>query len=160
MPTAQLSSLDPISSSSAIELSAVLIAVVLTAIRNSAAHEVTRTAFESTLPVAAPLRLLTCGCGTCSSAALKTRWTSLTRLNLFLELAGNEGELQLAALAHDLGLDRAADALGHHQPLQVADVGHRPAVDGDDQVLRAQPRVRRGAALDDCDDLDPALAAD
>ena len=41
-----------------------------------------------------------------------------------------------------------------HHPLDVVDAAHLSAVERDDQVLRAQPPKRRGAALDDLDHLD------
>jgi CubicO group peptidase (beta-lactamase class C family) len=61
--------------------------------------------------------------------------------------------------AEELQAEQAADRLGAHQPLQVADVVDARPVDAEQHVLGAQPGAVRGAARDDRDDLDAALLA-
>ncbi len=52
-------------------------------------------------------------------------------------------------------VELAPDPLPDHQPLEVADVGERLAVDPDDQVAGAEAGVGGRAVLDDLDYLDP-----
>ena len=75
-----------------------------------------------------------------------------------LELDRDHGQLEQLAPAEGADGERPADALAHHQALEVAGVGHGHAVDVDDQVLVAQPGPVRRAAVDHLDDLDPGLA--
>ena len=169
MPTAQLSALDPISSWSAIAFSAVLIAVVLTPIRNRPMQEVTRTAvglsplLGDRRPASAGMRMRhvhqrrsedTLDLAHRHGIYLRPAVGSTASGISGLELARDEVHLERAALADELDLDARAYPLGHHQPLKVADVRHRLAVHGDDQVLGAQAGPGGRAAIDHLDDLD------
>ncbi len=172
MPTAQLSALDPISSWSAIAFSAVLIAVVLTPIRNRPRHEVTRTA----------VGLTRAGAASRAGAGMRMRDVQQRRPEHTLDLAHRHGIYlrpgRFYARAQDWSSrgtrssfiarpsrtssssQALADPLGDHQALQVADVADRPAVHGDDQVLGPQAGPCGGAAVDDLHDLDAELAPD
>ena len=75
------------------------------------------------------------------------------------ELDGGQGERLPAAVADDPELHGAPDAVGAHQPLQVADVGDGDAVHVHDEVLGAQPGPLGGALGDHLDHLDAGLAA-
>ena len=81
------------------------------------------------------------------------------RADLAVELGRHERELELLAAAQHAHRHGRADLLDHHQPLDVADVGDRRAVELDDQVLRPQPGLGRRRALDHLHDLDAGARA-
>src|SRR5512133_2767557 len=74
--------------------------------------------------------------------------------SLGLKLLRDDRQLDRAPVTVHAGPQAAADPLGFHQPLEVADVAERDPVALDDQVLGTEPGPRGGAAVDNLDHLD------